>query len=110
MNDKQNISKSSEWQIIPTALFNDVQDIIRKGMKSAYASVNTVQIRTYWNIGKRIVEEEQNGADRATYGARLIEELSHLLSHDFPKGYSARDLRRYRQFYLKFKDLEIWQS
>lgn len=61
-------------------------------------------------MGKRIVEEEQHGETRAEYGKKIINQLSKHLSKNFPKGFSPRNLRDYRQFYLCFKDLKIWHS
>lgn len=53
-----------------TRLYTDVCSIIEQGRREAYASVNQKMIETYWNIGRRIVEEEQNGEERAEYGAK----------------------------------------
>ena len=79
-------------------------------MREAYDGANTVLVKTYWNVGIRIVEEEQNGVVRAQYGKHIIELLSQELSAVYPKGYSPRNLRDYRQSYLYFRDLEIWHS
>lgn len=110
MDEKKNITQAQNNQVLPQRLVNDVKLIVEKGLREAYHSVNTVTILTYWNVGKRIVEEEQHGESRAEYGKRLIDLLSHELSLIYPKGYSPRNLRDYRQFYLCFKDLEIWHS
>ena len=67
-------------------------------------------IMTYWNIGKRIVEEEQNGSERAEYGKRLISILADELTKEFGSNYSGRSLRYYRKFYLCFQDFEIWNT
>lgn len=91
-------------------LLNDIRHIIEQGRRQAYAAANQIVVATYWNIGKRIVEEEQHGAERAEYGKRLIEQLSMQLSIEYGNNYNARRLRDYRQFYLCFKDLEIWHS
>ena len=61
-------------------------------------------------MGRRIVEEEQRGEKRAEYGAQIINMLSENLCKTYTKGYTPRDLRAYRQFYLCFNDLEIWYS
>ena len=53
-------------------------------------------IETYWNIGRRIVEEEQQGQERAEYGERIIERLSEQLTHQYGKGFSARYLAYFR--------------
>ncbi len=110
MDEQKNINKNQDNQVLPQQLVDDVKLIVEKGLREAYRSVNTVSILTYWNVGKRIVEEEQHGESRATYGKHLIDFLSHELSILYPKGYSPRNLRDYRQFYLCFKDLEIWHS
>ena len=66
-------------------------------------------IETYWNIGKRIVEEEQNGKERAEYGEEIINNLSTQLKHAYGKGFSSRYLRSFRRFYLLIDDYEIWK-
>ena len=102
-----------EKVIIHTAIstiFNDVRNIIENGLRKAYQNANTVTVLTYWQVGRRIVEEEQQGERRAEYGAQIINLLSAELCKTYAKGYSPRDLRAYRQFYLCFNDLEIWYS
>lgn len=88
-------------------MIQDLRLIIEQGRHQAYASVNQTIIQTYWNIGRRIVEEEQGGKVRAEYGKRLIANLAEELSPLYGSGYSKRNLEYYRQFYLCFKDLEI---
>lgn len=65
---------------------------------------------TYWNIGKRIVEQEQAGEGRAEYGKHLISALSDELTKEFGKGFSERNLRNFRKFYTLFPDDKIWQT
>lgn len=91
-------------------IIEDLRNIVAEGRQSAYRAVNKLAVQTYWNIGKRIVEEEQGGENHARYGSRLIASISSILSQEFGAGFSERDLRRYRQFYLNFKDLEIWHT
>lgn len=67
-------------------------------------------IETYWHIGHRIVEEEQNGEHRAEYGERIIENLSKQLTLRYGKGFSPRYLRSFRKFYLVTDNYEIWKS
>ena len=93
-----------------TRLYTDVCSIIEQGRKEAYASVNQKMIETYWNIGRRIVEEEQDGEARAEYGAQIIAQLSEQLTHQYGKGFSKRNLAYFRQFYLTISDLKILQS
>jgi len=88
----------------------EIRAIIDNSRQIAYGAVNAAMVDMYWKIGRRIVEEEQNGADRAEYGTRVIQILASSLSDEYGKGFSDRRLRDYRQFYLCFKDLEIWHS
>ncbi len=110
MEDNDKIIKAQDNQVLPMQLVDDVKLIVERGLREAYDGANSVLVKTYWNVGKRIVEEEQNGNVRAEYGKRLIDILSQELSLAYPKGYSPRNLRDYRQFYLCFRDLEIWHS
>jgi predicted nuclease of restriction endonuclease-like (RecB) superfamily len=91
-------------------LVNDLKFIIENGLRKAYQDANSTTVYTYWQVGKRIIEEEQQGEKRAEYGTRLIDSLALVLSKEYAKGFSARDLRNYRQLYLCFNDLEIWYT
>ena len=84
-----------------------VKNILQSARDSAYKKVNSVMVEAYWNIGKQIVQEEQNGKERAEYGSYLIKELSLKLTEEFGKGFSQRNLRNMRQFYSSF---QIWQT
>lgn len=88
-------------------VLNDIRKIIEEGRRQAYAAAGQIAIATYWNIGKRIVEEEQQGQERAKYGAKLITNLAHQLTLEFGSGFSYRSLNEFRRFYLIFKDSEI---
>ena len=87
----------------------EIKQIINNGRATAYASVNSTMIATYWNIGRRIVEEEQHGKERAEYGKELINTLAKELTHEYGNGFSARYLRAFRQFYLVVPNYEIWK-
>ena len=67
---------------------NDIKQIIDKGRNAAYAAVDATMIATYWNIGRRIVEEEQHGQERAQYGKGLIKTLAK--DKDARQGTDAR--------------------
>lgn len=83
---------------------------IEHGREVAYSAVNMTMIETYWKIGKRIVEEEQQGNERAEYGKRIIEHLSKELTYRYGKGFSKRYLAYFRKFYLTIDDLQILQT
>lgn len=93
-----------------TNILADIRKIIDSGRQAAYAAVSQTMIATYWHIGKRIVEEEQQGNARAEYGKQLIKQLSAILTHEYGKGFSARYLAYFRLFYLTISDFEILQS
>lgn len=92
------------------SVITDIKDIISLGRENAYNAANKEIVLTYWNVGKRIVEQEQAGKERAEYGKRLIEVLSNELTKEFGKGFSERNLRNFRKFYVMFPDIEIWQT
>ena len=83
-------------------LYTQVSELLNQARKSVLQSVNTTITKTYYEIGKLIVEEEQNGNVRAEYGKKLIGNLSNKLSQEFGKGFSQRNLEQMRQFYLTY--------
>jgi hypothetical protein len=85
-----------------TSFYNDIRQILQSARNRAYSAVNTAMVDTYWLIGKRIVEEEQQGKERAGYGQELIKNLSIELQSEFGKGFSVANLKNFRQFYLTF--------
>ncbi|MBO7495429.1 MAG: DUF1016 family protein [Salinivirgaceae bacterium] len=101
---------SAELSHIESSFVSDIKRIVDEGRRLAYGAVNAVMIETYWHIGRRIVEQEQNGEKRAEYGTQLIEMLSDELTLTYGKGFSGRYLRAFRQFYLVVPDIEIWKS
>lgn len=78
-----------------------------KGRTKAYAAVNFAMVETYWNMGRMIVEQEQQGNEHAKYGEYLLVNLSRHLNQIFGKGFSYANLRNFRQFYLTFPNKEI---
>ena len=85
-----------------TNFISDIKALISEAQQHVVRSVNTAMVITYWEIGRRIVDEEQNGSNRAEYGKYLIESLAKALTADFGKGFSVPNLRNFRQFYLVF--------
>ncbi len=92
---------------ISDSLVADVCNIIEEGRRHAFAAAGQAAILTYWNVGRRIVEEEQQGNARANYGKGLIPALANRLMTEYGHGYGRRNLAYYRKFYLEFRDLEI---
>ncbi len=92
-------------------LFADIRQIIEQARQKAYSAVNFAMVEAYWNIGKRIVEEEQKGKARAEYGKYLVLNLSVMLTNEFGSGFSISNLKRMRQFYLLFpKGATLWHQ
>ena len=89
---------------------SDIKTIIEQGRRQAYASVNEAMINTYWQIGRRIVEQEQQGSGRAGYGKELLKTLSAELTHEYGGGFSERYLAYFRKFYLTVPDITILQT
>ena len=89
---------------------NEIKKILKNARQKAYTAVNSAMVEAYWEIGRRIVEEEQNGKETAEYGKEILQNLSKELTEEFGKGYSYRTLREIRQFYLMFSDFEKWRT
>jgi predicted nuclease of restriction endonuclease-like (RecB) superfamily len=83
-------------------LHSEARLIIESGRATAYQAVNTSMVKTYWELGQLIVEEEQQGKERAEYGKYLIAELAQRLQKEYGTGFSKPSLWNYRQFYKEF--------
>lgn len=94
--------------LIPSSdFFTDVRTILSQARHVACSAVNSAMVAAYWQIGRRIVEEEQGGSAKATYGEGLLPALSRALTSEFGRGFSYANLRNFRQFYLTYPDPEI---
>ncbi len=82
------------------ALLTDVARVVEDARRAAARSVNAIMTATYWLVGRRVVEQEQQGAARAGYGEQLVKRLSGDLSKRFGRGFSKRNLEQMRAFYL----------
>ena len=89
---------------------NEIKTILKNARQKAYTAVNSAMVEAYWKIGRRIVEEEQSGRERAEYGKEIIKNLSKELTEEFGKGFGERNIRNIRQFYVLFSDYEKWKS
>lgn len=87
-------------------LLGDLKEIVRKARHNSYVAVNTEMLRAYFDIGRKIVEEEQKGETRAGYGEKLLEKVSNELFNEFGRGFDASNLRRMRRFYLVYQKWE----
>jgi predicted nuclease of restriction endonuclease-like (RecB) superfamily len=84
-------------------LYNTINQIIKEARNTVYRTANFTMVKAYWNIGKAIIEEEQNGKDRAEYGKELIKQLSQNLAKEYGKGFTETNLKYMRQFYQLFE-------
>lgn len=96
------LAMTARVQLISATLFNRVAALIETARQKVAAAVNTTMVYTYFEIGRMIVEEEQHGENRAEYGKSVLNELSVRLTERFGQGYSARNLRNMRQFFLVY--------
>ena len=92
------------------SVIDDVKNIISSGMERAYNATSREMVLTYWNVGRRIVEQEQKGNQRAEYGTAMMDALAAELTKEYGKSYSKRNLQYFRKFYQCFPDVEIVNS
>ena len=85
---------------------NEIKKILKNARQKAYTAVNSAMVKAYWEIGRRIVEEEQRGKERAEYGKEIVKNLSKELTEEFGKGFSRRTLWEMRKLYVYFSDYE----
>jgi predicted nuclease of restriction endonuclease-like (RecB) superfamily len=83
-------------------LFLTIKEIIIESRSRTFRMVNAALIETYWHIGKTIVEDEQNGKERADYGKNVLKTLAKQLTEEFGKGFDDSNLRNMRAFYKAF--------
>jgi predicted nuclease of restriction endonuclease-like (RecB) superfamily len=102
------IPKGSDF----SPLLAEVRQLLQSARHAAATTVNTLQVWTNFEIGRRIVEHEQKGESRAEYGAELLKLLSERLTEEFGKGFSERNLRSFRSFFIAYRDRHpaIWQK
>ncbi|MCR6640494.1 MAG: DUF1016 N-terminal domain-containing protein [Sporocytophaga sp.] len=91
-------------------LIAEIQSIISQSRERAIRSVDTERMLMYWQIGKVIFEEEQQGQNRADYGKYLIKSLSEVFQPEFGSGFTVRQLELNRQFYRVFPNTNALRS
>ncbi len=92
------------------AVHTDIVALLESARRAAARSVNALMTASYWEIGRRIVEFEQGGQERAEYGEALLLRLASDLSARFGSGFSRRNLQQMRLFYLAWPPEKIWQT
>lgn len=82
--------------------YERIRTILAEARRRAFQAINSAMVVAYWEIGRTIVEEEQQGQERAEYGSRLLVDLSRRLRNDFGKGFDRSNLQQMRAFYLAY--------
>ena len=90
--------------IVSTGIIKDIKQIIEESKRTVVKNVNTIMLQTYWSIGKRIVEEEQNGNASSNYGDYVIKNLSRELTKEYGRGFSSTNLKMMRRLYSEYKN------
>lgn len=91
-------------------IYQEIKELLYSAKNRVYQTINTTMTQTYFQIGKRIIEEEQGGETRAEYGSALLKNLSSELIKEFGKGYSEQNLKNMRQFYLIYQKRQTVSS
>ena len=105
MKRRTNISKLPGEPLLP--LVKEIRDLVQSARRAASRNINTLQVATNFEIGRRIVEHEQEGNRRAEYGERILKELSHRLTEELGRGFSKSNLEYMRRFYLEYSGTQL---
>ncbi|MGA9045428.1 PDDEXK nuclease domain-containing protein [Sulfuricurvum sp.] len=89
-----------------SSFYNEIKALLHHARHHVINTINTTMTQTYWEIGQRIVQEEQQGASRAQYGKAILKTLSDELTQEFGKGFSVDNLENMRRFYVAFQKSE----
>ena len=95
---------------VSNEFLNKVSLLIEEAKKNVKTAVNIAMVYTYFEIGRMIIEEEQNGDNRAEYGKYIIRNLSSFLTEHYGKGYSVDNLKLIRRFYIIYKTDSIGET
>ena len=91
-------------------LYIDISNVLNEKRKQAYIAVSQSMLQAYWQIGKIIIEEEQNGELRSEHGKNVLQKLSDKLTAEFGKGFSVRTLQQMKKFYTLFPIVNALRS
>ena len=87
-------------------MLGNIETILEKGRKTAYASVNNIMFKTYWEIGREIVEYEQRGKEKVDYGSMLLDRIARDLRKKHGKSFRRSNVVYMRLLYLKYPKSE----
>ncbi len=94
----------------PPELLEALRGLITQTRQQLLRRVDVAQVQTYWGIGRHIVEFEQGGQNRVTYGKQLLSRLAESLTREFGKGFDERNLRNMRAFFQHFPNWSAVRS
>ena len=107
---KSELNKYDNINADDAQFISDIKAIVYTAKQKAYQAADIYQVVSNWLVGRRIVEQEQHGQDRAQYGKHIVELASEALTAEFGKGYSVVNIKSFRKFYLTFNNLLIGQT
>lgn len=107
---KSELKKYENSNADDAQFISDIKAIVYTAKQKAYHAADTYQVVSNWLVGRRIVEQEQHGQERAQYGRHIVELASEALTAEFGKGYSVVNIKSFRKFYLTFNNLLIGQT
>lgn len=107
---KSVLKKSDNINADDAQFISDIKAIVHTAKQKVYQAADLFQVAANWLVGRRIVEQEQHGRERAEYGKRIIELASEALTAEYGKGYSLTQIKNFKKFYLLFRGLDIQQA
>lgn len=107
---KSELNKYDNINADDAQFISDIKAIVYTAKQKAYQVADLYQVVSNWLVGRRIVEQEQHGKERAQYGKHIVELASEALTAEFGKGYSVVNIKSFRKFYLTFNNLLIGQT
>ncbi len=91
-------------------IYSEIKETLLQSRNQAYSAVNFAMVQAYWQIGRIIVEHEQDGSLRANYGKAVLQEVSEKLQQEFGNGFSVRNLQQMKKFYALFPNTNALRS
>ena len=107
---KSELNKYDNINADDAQFISDIKAIVYTAKQKAYQAADLYQVVSNWLVGRRIVEQEQHGQERAQYGKHIVNLASEALTAEFGKGYSVVNIKSFRKFYLTFNNLLIGQT
>ena len=104
------MNKEKKNSILNVQFIDEVKELLNSAKERVKATINVAMVYTYYEIGRRIINQEQKGENRAEYGKEILKQLSNVLTKEFGKGYSIDNLKLFRRFYIIYSRDEIGET